>query len=71
MLQQHEIEQLAAGPPVAVHERVDVLEHRMEAGGPEQRMSAARVQPVDQARRSSRISSGSAVLTRVAVILAR
>ena len=48
VLQQHEIEQLAAGPPVAVHERVDVLEHRMEAGGPEQRMSAARVQPVDQ-----------------------
>ena len=30
VLQQHEIKQLAAGPPVAVHERVDVLEHRME-----------------------------------------
>ena len=48
VLQQHEIEQLAAGPPVAVHERMNILEHRMEAGGPEQRMSAARVQPVDQ-----------------------
>ena len=37
VLQQHEIEQLAAGPPVAVHERVDVLEHRMEADARTQR----------------------------------
>ena len=48
VLQQHEVEQLAAGPPVAVHERMDVLEHRMESGRLEQRMRAAPAQHVDQ-----------------------
>lgn len=32
MLNQHEVEQLTAGPPVAVHERMDVLEHPVRHG---------------------------------------
>ena len=35
--QQHEVEQLTASPPIAIHERMDVLEHRMEADARAQR----------------------------------
>ena len=48
VLQQHEVEQLPAGPAVAVHEWMDVFEHRMERRGLEQRVRVASVQPVDQ-----------------------
>lgn len=33
---------------ISIHEWMDVLEHRVETGGPEQRMRCAAIQPVDQ-----------------------
>ena len=48
MPEQYEVEQLASRPAVAVHERVDVLEHRVKSGRLEQRVRVASVQSVDQ-----------------------